>query len=287
MSKNFGGSRTKDLETIAGQLAKPKPLSKVTPTVLPLSAVRMWPNVFQHRRAGSVDSKRHILKLADAIKRSQSQSVDPITVWWDGRGWACVDGHHRHEAYKVAEVASGHAVPVTVFVGTVAQAMAVAAGANSKDKLAMTASEKSDAAWHLTVATEMSKAEVASKAKVSESSVANMRRVRDELKRKEAAAPDLEVSRYAGFMDLRWTEALRLNKGLDAPDFDRESADERKAQVMALKLRQAIGDEGAKFPEVMARALEIYDSRLPDQLAEWWSEPGDDEEESEGEAVEV
>ena len=287
MSKKIGGSLSKDFATIKAQLAKGKSPPKVLPTALPLSAIRMWPNVFQHRAAGSIESKRHILYLAGEIKRSRSQSVDAITVWWDGRAWACVDGHHRHDAYVAADVASGHPIPVDVFDGTIAQAMAVAARSNTKNKLSMTSSEKSNTAWHLTAFTDMSKLEVSLAADVSESSVAAMRRVRDDLKRKDDATPDLEVSRYLGFLDLKWAEALRLSKGLDAPDFDRESADERKAQEMAAALRRAIGDQAAKFPEVFARALAIYDSRLPDQLAEWWGEQGDDEEECEGEAAEA
>jgi hypothetical protein len=43
---------------------------------------------------------------------------------------------------------------------------------------------------------------------------------------------------------------------------------------MALALRKSLGAEGAKYPEVFARALEIYSPRLPEQLTEYW---GDDE----------
>lgn len=50
---------------------------------------------------------------------------------------------------------------------------------------------------------------------------------------------------------------------------------------MALALRKALGTEGAKYPEIFARALELYDARLPDALAEWWSTSDDDEEEEE------
>ena len=66
-------------------------------------------------------------------------------------------------------------------------------------------------------------------------------------------------------------------------DFDQEKADEKKAQEMALALKQALGNEAAKYPEVFARALELYDTRLPDALAEWWGTPDDDETEESGE----
>ena len=48
---------------------------------------------------------------------------------------------------------------------------------------------------------------------------------------------------------------------------------------MALSLRKALGSSGGKNPEVFARALEIYDSRLPEALADWWSIQEDEGEE--------
>ena len=106
-----------------------------------------------------------MLTLTAALRKRKSRTFDALTVWWDGKGWACVDGHHRHAAYKVAGVGT---IPVNVFVGSLAQAMAAAAGANTKDKLIMTRTEKSDAAWHMVTMIEMSKAEVAAAAGVSE-----------------------------------------------------------------------------------------------------------------------
>lgn len=59
------------------------------------------------------------------------------------------------------------------------------------------------------------------------------------------------------YRDLSWVDAKRLAEGRDAPDFDRDEANEKKAQEMALALRRALGAEGGKYPEVLARALEL------------------------------
>jgi len=80
------------------------------------------------------------------------------------------------------------------------------------------------------------------------------------------------------YMDCRWAGALRLNQNQDSIDLDQDAADGKKAEVMPLSLRKALGTGAAKYPEVFAMALEIYDSRLPQALADWWSDgDGDDD----------
>ena len=276
MKRKSGNSLAADYATLTEQIAKGKPPT-TQPTALLLSEIGQWPKVFQHRSLGSAASKRHVLTLTSAIKKRKSKQLDPILVWWDGRAWTCIDGHHRYEAYLKAEVGSKHPVPVHVFSGTLNQAMGAAAQANTCDKLPMSRSEKSNAAWHLVTMADMSKAEVAKASTVSETTVASMRRVCAQLDAKgNEFEDDFTVSPAANFRDLSWDDAKRLAEGRNAADFDRDEANEKKAQEMALALRKALGTEGAKYPEIFARALEIYDSRLPDALAEWWNTPDDD-----------
>jgi hypothetical protein len=105
-----------------------------------------------------------------------------------------------------------------------------------------------------------------------------MRKVFIQLKSKENGETDDLVAPIRGnFRDLSWADAKRLVEGRDAADFDRDEANEKKAQEMALALRRSLGAEGAKYPEVFARALEIYASRLPEQLAEFWRDDEDSE----------
>lgn len=277
MKPKRNDSLSADYATLKKQLQKGK-LPTSLPTGLPLSEIRLWPKVFQHRSFGGAASKSHVIALAAAIKKRRSKSVDPILIWWDGKGWACVDGHHRYEAYLLAGVEISHGVPVEVFDGSLNQAMRAAAEANTKDKLPMSRSEKSNTAWHLVTMADMTKVEVSKASSVSESTVATMRKVFIQLESKENdEADDLMVPLRGDFRDLSWADAKRLVEGRSDADFDRDEANEKKAQEMALALRKSLGAEGAKYPEVFARALEIYAARLPDQLAEYWRDEEDSE----------
>jgi len=276
MKRKSGSSLAADYATLTKQIAKGK-LPATLPTTLPISEIGRWPKVFQHRSFGSAASKGHVLTLTAAIRKRERKQLDPILVWWDGKAWACVDGHHRYEAYLKAGVGGTHSVPVEVFSGTLNQAMGAAAEANTKDKLPMSRSEKSNAAWHLVTMAEMSKAQVAKASSVSKATVASMRRVYAQLDAKvDEATDDLLVPAQENFRDLSWADAKRLAEGRDAVDFDRDEANELKAKEMALSLRKALGSEGSKYPEIFARALELYDPRLPDALADWWSTPDDE-----------
>lgn len=283
MKRKTGFSFEADCTALAAQVDQGKAQPATVPTELPLASIRRWPMVFQHRTFLGYASESHIRTLATAIKKSKSKSLDPILVWWDGKDWTCVDGHHRHAAYTLAEVGSEHPVPVEVFQGTLGQAMGAAASANTRNKLAMSSVEKSNAAWRIVAMTDMSKSEAASAAGVSESTVANMRKVFNQLEAKvNAALDELSISPHGNFRDLNWEQAKRLAEGRDEVDFDREEANEKKASDMALALRKAIGKEGWKQPEILARALELYDGRLPEQLADFWgNQDGSEEDELE------
>jgi hypothetical protein len=282
MKRKTGNSLSADYATLETRITKGRHPA-VNPTELPLAEIKLWPKVFQHRSFASHDSKTHVRTLTAALSKKKVKSFDPITVWWDGKNWACVDGHHRHAAYIAAKVGGAHAVPVEVFMGTIGAAMAKAAESNTKDKLTMCRNEKSNAAWHLVTMTEMTKSEIVKASGVSDSLVAIMRRTATQLQTRADAASNDMAAPTAEFRDLSWADAKRLAENRDAVDFDWEEADEKKAKGMAMALKKALGDEAAKYPEVFARALELYDTRLPDALAEWWSAPGDDETEDAGE----
>jgi hypothetical protein len=151
--------------------------------------------------------------------------------------------------------------------------MALAAIENTKDKLAMSSSEKSNTAWRLVAMTDMTKSETAKAACVSLSLVSTMRRVLIQLDAKVSeAANDLATSAHANFRELNWGDAKRLSEGRDAAEFDRDEVNEKKAKEMALSILKALGPTGgAKNLDIFARALEIYAPRLPDLLADWWS----------------
>ena len=155
--------------------------------------------------------------------------------------------------------------------------MAEAAGGNTRDKLSMTSKEKSNAAWRLVAMTRLPKPATAAMAGVSEATVATMRKVRIQLVAREGVEEGREgfVS-GPDFRDLTWAEAKRVADQRDPKDFDRDAANEKKAQEWAMLLHKTFGKEGGKYPEILARALDIYDTRLLDAITAWNAVPEDD-----------
>jgi hypothetical protein len=193
-------------------------------------------------------------------------------VFWTGKDWVCIDGHHRLAAYKKAEWRKG--VAVLVFVGTIDAAMAKAASGNTKNRLHMRTDEKFNAAWRLTVGTELSKRVISITTGTSEGTGANMRRVKTALLYE---TPNRDLS------ELTWGEAQRDTLGGTSDEIDWDAKKREEAQQLANKIIKAIGIRGAKDEETLAMALEIIDQRLPAALATIWREHldtdfgGDDE----------
>lgn len=119
----------------------------ILPTHLPVRKIKVRPEVFQHRSPPQYVSDAHIRDLADKAKR---KDLDPVTIWWDGKHWTVIDGHHRMHGYMRANRGE-KPIPVEVFEGTSEQALARAAGSNAKAKLQITTTEKATAAWRLVV----------------------------------------------------------------------------------------------------------------------------------------
>lgn len=243
---------------------KPQPATK--PTTLPLGKVKLWPEVFQQRRPAKFAQDAHIRALASKAKTSPLGTLDPLTVWWDGKGWACIDGHHRMDAYRVAGTSD---IPVVVLEGSIEDALVLSAKANTRDKLQMGRGEKSNAAWHLVVHTSLSKAEQADASGVSERQVALMRK----------AKATLEAMGIENLEDMGWEEARRKAAGEGAMPEWNEGETEKRAQEMATRLHKALGKGSISKIEVFARALEIYSPLLYEGLEALFREQPEDEEE--------
>lgn len=284
MSGRKRGSFAAEWSKLEAQVARGKPQPKVPPLGLPLSQIRMRPNVFQHRDPNEHEGQAHVRKLAEALNRSPTAALEPMTVWWDGKGWTAIDGHHRHAAYKVVGAGGDRTVPVMTFEGSLVGALAEAAAANSKNKRIMSTAEKTQAAWRIVVMEQgLSKAEIADAAGVSPGTVATMRRIHVQLcAEAEARSDDLDASMIVEHRDLRWAEARRLAEGREAPDVDWEAKDETAAIAMAVAIRKAIGNRGSQKLHVLARALELYDSRLEDTLMDYWSAKVDEDDDASG-----
>ena len=229
------------------------------PAVLPFmraTDIRLCPEVFQHRRPNKSDSDAHVRELARGAQ--QSGALDPISIWWDGKAWLCIDGHHRLRAYWAAGM-SDSAVPVAAFSGSPAEALAEAASRNTRDKLKMGRAEKMTTAWRIVTVGGFTKAATANASGVSPRTVAYMRRVAATL-----------TERGMDCKALTWEAARRLDAGQPEVEVDWDQEIEKRAQEMATKISASIGREGSKQPEAFARALELYDSRMPSRLMEHW-----------------
>lgn len=259
-------------EDLEWQVSNGKAAPTVEPEVLKVSAIKLLPEVFQHRRPATHSSQNHIKGLADAAKTRGA--LAPVTVWWNGKHWLCVDGHHRVAAYVMAGMRLVE-VPVEVFKGAPAEALARAAETNSMDKLPMTKAEKVNAGWRLVVmGGTLSKARQALAAGISERQVAAMRATK-----KYLLTRDLTLESLA---EMSWEVARKTHAGEDVSDWS-DGETERRAQEMALAIRKAIGATAENQPEVFARAVELYSTKLAKALESWFSENSlyDDEEEFE------
>lgn len=265
MSRRRNQNPSAAFEELVWQVENGRPHPKVDPEALKVSAIKLMPEVFQHRKPAEHSSKAHIRGLADAAKAQGK--LTPVTVWWSGKHWVCVDGHHRMAAYVMAGIRV-HEVPVEVFKGDPADALARAAETNSMDKLPMTKAEKVNAGWRLVVMGEaLSKAKQAHSAGISERQIAAMRSVK-----KRLIAGGTTPEKLA---EMSWEAARRASAG-EAPSEWSDEEEERRVQEMALALRKALGATAEAQPEIFARAVQVYSTRLAKALEGWFG--GDHEE---------
>lgn len=237
-------------EDLVKRHATGKPQPTPAPQQLIACSIKRRPEVFQHRRPAKHASEAHIRELADAAK---GQDLDPLTIWWDGKFWTLIDGHHRAQAYIKAGKGS-KAIPVEVFEGSPDEALTRAARANTKAKLMMSASEKSTAAWRLVVmAPTLSKSAQAAAAGVSERLVALMRHAKATLVQQGRDPSELAV--------MTWENARRTAKGEDADDWSPEE-EEKRVEQMALALRKALGATAERQPSIFWQAVEVYSPQL-------------------------
>jgi hypothetical protein len=252
------------------------PAPAKAPRRLPLKVVYVEERVFQQRADELVifsDSQRHIDTLAAILKANSKAELEPLTVWWSGARWIVIDGHHRLKAYqqvhndpKVRRAVK--AVPVEAFNGTLKQSILRSAEGNTKDKLPMSKDEKSDFAWRMVCETSSageveaySKVELATAAAISERTIANMRRVRKDLERKDALNELDDWMPEGGLGELSWMEALCVSKGETVAKDALEWLD-AEAERWAKKMADALGSKPYESPGLMARALLKFSEKM-------------------------
>lgn len=243
-------SRQTARKALERRLSKGGPWRDPIPDTLKLTEIETLESVFQYRNPLPHKSDAHKGRLARSVKRS-GKALGRLLVYWVGNGWACLDGHHRLHAYHRAGLST---VPVEVFTGTLAEAVAKALSSNTEDKLPMNDGEKTAAAWAL-VATwndAYSKGEVAAWAGVSSSTVGNMRGTRKKLVRERPFLTDLS--------EFTWQQARELAKGNE-----RQGCGDEAKQIAAIrdKLIKAGLHKHLKRLDLVVKALKEIDEDLP------------------------
>lgn len=162
---------------LASRIANGSPEPQA-PRTIRWQEVATIPEVFQQRHIDVDTSGGHVQTLARAIQRTgrgaRQAALEPVSVFWVGDAWACVDGHHRLVAYQRVEHVA--AIPVKALKGaTLTEAIQASLGKNSQDKLPLSKRCKTEAAWRLTLAGGLSKAAIQRLADVDASTVAAMR----------------------------------------------------------------------------------------------------------------
>ncbi|MGQ4274702.1 hypothetical protein [Terrihabitans sp. B22-R8] len=230
-----------------------------TPDRLGLSEFTSLVAVFQPRQLNGNHAKDedHLKTLEGAIGDPKKPNyLDPIRVWWGGDRYYVVDGHHRRVAYQRAGVQRG--IPVNRFEGTLEDAMAYTAEANSKDRLPMTKADKLNRAWFLNVLTSKSKAEIRRACSVSTGTINNMRNVRKRLLDQGSSFEEL-----AG---MTWRDAQDQLYGREPKQFDPDDAVRKQANEWRDRISRTFGNKPAAFSEAFALALLLSNSSLPKLL---------------------
>jgi len=211
--------------------------------------------VFQQRRPSAFDSGQHIKNLMAALKNGRP--FDPVCVWWAAGHWFVIDGHHRMQAYRRSNWKK--LVPVTVFNGSLDEALARTTSENHKNHLRMDKQQQCDAAWRFVCGTGLKWEEIMESTGISRRQVFEL----------QAALRDLSGRNYdlETLSGLKWKEARSLWKN-EPQEKSFDDAVEAEARAMVGKLQRMTASPLQKA--AISRALEMLDPSLPHRLAVEW-----------------
>ncbi|WP_460273933.1 hypothetical protein [Celeribacter sp. ULVN23_4] len=235
--------------------ANPLPPPKV-PRSLPLDALHVEPAVFQPREIG-LDQER-VKEISEGLNGGALD--ERVHIWWSGKRWIVIDGHHRHAAYMLLRETSGETLKVPVEAHpqfSLGEAMGAAAKINSRDRVRITREEKGNNAWRLVCLGEGSIAEQAEWSGASKAQISIMRKTFESLRERRIKAPTM--------IDRGWDWSRQIAKG-DSPREFTEEVQEGMAQDWAKKIGNALGGKATECPGVLARALQIISPTLPARL---------------------
>lgn len=241
---------------------------------LPIENIETVPEVFQPRTDGEeIADGLFVEDLAGELKRRLEDGLDPLTVFWTGKRWVLVDGHHRLAAYRDCKEWRSKPVPVRPFEGPLEEAVAFSIHENQKLRLQLTRSERSQFAWRFVCLRQPDrKSFQAVTGQSREQYFKMMRRYRELV----SDHPDLTATALAS---MPWLK-VRRGDPFAAPsaETDWELITERTAAGWVKKLKRHFGSQLIKQPDAFALALRELNRGLPLALMEsnYWKDIRDE-----------
>ena len=208
-----------------------------------------------------IPSDDHIFEMAKATQRTGA--LEPILVFPVADKYYVMDGHHRLAAYRTARWKRD--IPAIVFTGSLDEAVREALRRNTKNKLPMTTTDRTEAAWRLVKEGKPGEwpdsiSETEELCAVGKGTVNRMR----------AAWTELHNGQYGDVKDLSWGQAKAKLKGAGEEEFEYDSWLEERAQNLADDILRA-KLHLSKDIKVTALALERLDPGLPAALMAHWT----------------
>jgi hypothetical protein len=232
-------------------------------TSLPLRQISKRTAVFQPRSLlGNLSADEEFVRgLVKVLRTNKGEPLDAITVWYGGRRFYVIDGHHRLDAYKRHHGNAHVMIPCVEFKGTFIEAMELAGRANHKNKLAMTQDDRLNFAWRLVCIGERTAKRVQEASGVSERIVWTMRKKLKELLEQNKDPHQLGGEKWRHIRDGQQFEG-------DMDDYETQ-----EAHRMAKLLQRNFGGLHRKA-HIFARAITILDDKLPERMikSEAWQD---------------
>jgi hypothetical protein len=273
-------------ELAGKQAARPEEVTEMT-----LDGLKRMVAVFQPRTLeGNLQADGEFINdLMGHLKMQGKRPLDPLTIWWSGKHFYVIDGHHRLEAYKrCGGPWDTLPIPVMEYRGGLNDAIAEAVMSNSKSKLPMRKEDRMNSAWKLVCIGEWSKREITGMAGVSERQVGNMREVHKALKALVSeqefgpagaeAVATWDDDQLAG---MSWYFAQKELSPESYEEVDHDAVHAAAVISFTKRLLKTFGKQMSMKPEAFAEALASINDRLPIALitSDAWEPYRDESEE--------
>src|SRR5262249_39191583 len=141
---------------------------------------------------------------------------------------------------------------------------------NKKIRLNVPQADRLEEAWKRVLLGGWSKAEIVTLCGVGEGSVAFMRRVVARSQEADKFASEFKRRLGSPLTEASWAQVRMTYNGLEPREINKEM----DAAKLAKRINSRLTNLLSRDPEVTARALELYDPELPEQLMRTWTEPG-------------